>query len=96
MATKSKIHLICNTWISSNGYAIWGVQTIFFNLNYHKQDFLIDLKQFRGDYWNEIQTGMTLQVANEYGIAKNLEYVVMNNILSNNMLVCIMEFIFGK
>ena len=43
-----------------------------------------------------MQVGVMLQVADEYGIAKNLGYVVMDNALLNDMLVCIMEFIFGE
>ena len=42
--TKSKIHLICDIWIFSNNYIIWGMQAIFFDSKYCKQNFLINLE----------------------------------------------------
>ena len=95
-ATKSKIHLICDAWISSNSYIIWGMQAIFFDSKYCKQDFLISLEQFCSNYRGKMQTGVTFQVANEYGITKNLKYVVMDNALLNNILTHTMEFILGE
>ena len=93
VAAKSKIHLTCDAWTSPNDYTIWGMQAIFFDLKYRKQNFLISLERLRGDHRNKTQAGVTLQVANEYGIAKNLGYVVMDNASSNNTLARTMELI---
>ena len=95
-AAKSKIHLTCNAWTSSNSYAIWRVQAIFLDLKYRKQDLLIGLERLRGDHRGETQAGVTLQVADEYRIAKSLGYVVMDNASSNDMLARTMELILKK
>ena len=96
VAAKSKIHLTCDAWTSLNGYTIWGVQVIFLDLKYRKQDLLIGLERLRGDHRSETQAGVTLQVADEYGIAKSLGYVVMDNASLNNTLARTMELILGE
>ena len=96
ITTKFKIHLTYNTWIFFNNYTIWRMQAIFFNSKYHKQNFLIDLKRLHNNYWNEMQTRVMFQVANEYKITKKLKYVIMDNALLNNILMHIMEFILKK
>ena len=88
---KSKVHLVCDAWTSPNGYAIWGVVAVFLDSRYRLQNLTIGLKRLRGDHRGATQAAITLEVAQKYGIEKNLGYMVIDNATSNDTLIDAME-----
>ena len=90
-AANSKVHFICDAWISLNGYTIWGVQANFLNNQYRKQELLIKLKQLQKNHKRNTLALITLNIAEFFNTIKKLGYLVMDNAFFNDTLVDIIE-----
>jgi hypothetical protein len=83
----SCVHLSIDLWSSGNGLALIGIIAHILNPNGELEEFLISLKEVKGQHNGENLSRYVLQAINDYEIASKLGYLQMDNASNNDSMI---------
>ncbi|TKA67460.1 hypothetical protein B0A49_09354 [Cryomyces minteri] len=87
LLAKSKLHISCDIWSSSNGFSLLGVVAHFLDENHKQQTALLGLPRLRGSH-SGVNIAETLAtIIQKYDISFKLGYFQMDNASNNNTCI---------
>ena len=83
----SDIHIIYDMWTLPNYLRLLAVIKHFTSEQSKHLTITLALKELQGEYSDKNQAEVVLDVLNDYGIRNKLDYMVIDNVGSNNTLI---------
>jgi hypothetical protein len=87
LSAYTRIHLSLDLWTSPNHLAILGVIATFISDDGVLENFVLALRQVKGEHSEENISKYTMEVIQEWGIASKLGYMQMDNAPNNDTMM---------
>ena len=84
---RSRIHLIYDSWISSNYITIFGVIAWFLNKNLQLQSILLSLPKLINEHINIHLTEAAFTIIKKYDFTERLGFIIADNADNNQTII---------
>lgn len=84
---RSKVHVSCDLWTSTNGHSILAVILIYVDANGKVRRTMAGMREILGNKTGERLCVMVMEIIKEWEIQLNLGYFMMDNAADNDVMM---------